>query len=218
LPASREWQSNASRITGFDRVRYTGKPVYTVRGLKVVKNGVELTFTQPLDRATATDAQNVSGKRWNYARTSNYGSPEFSVADPKKRGRDNLDITATKLSPDGKTLTVEIADLQAGDAADDQVQPQGRRRNGRSAGSDAHGPCDSLTNAGVGERDDESASPNSETLPRLPGCRVNSDIRRSRRSSCGVWRRCCEARRTGFLSRSLWMARCSAGFMDIYRS
>lgn len=107
-----EWQSNAAKITGFDRVRFTGKPVYSVRGLKVVKGGVELTFTQPLDRATATDVQNVSGKRWNYARTSNYGSPEFSVADPKKRGRDNLDITATKLSADGKTLTVEIADFK----------------------------------------------------------------------------------------------------------
>jgi hypothetical protein len=107
-----EWQSNAGKITGFDRVRYTGKPVYSVRGLKVVRGGVELTFTQPLDRATAEDAQNISGKRWNYARTSNYGSPEFSVADPKKRGRDNVEIPAAKLSPDGKTLRVEIADLK----------------------------------------------------------------------------------------------------------
>jgi hypothetical protein len=107
-----EWQSNAGKITGFDRVRYTGKPVYSVRGLKVVRGGVELTFTQPLDRATAEDAQNISGKRWNYARTSKYGSPEFSVADPKKRGRDNVEIPAAKLSPDGKTLRVEIADLK----------------------------------------------------------------------------------------------------------
>ena len=107
-----EWQSNAGKITGFDRVRYTGKPVYSVRGLKAVKSGVELTFTQPLDRAVAMDAQNVSGKRWNYARTSNYGSPELSADDPKKRGRDNLNVTATKLSADGKTLTVEIADFK----------------------------------------------------------------------------------------------------------
>ena len=32
-----EWQSNAGRTTGLDRVRYTGKPVYSVKGLKVVK-------------------------------------------------------------------------------------------------------------------------------------------------------------------------------------
>ncbi len=107
-----EWQSNAAKITGFDRVRFTGKTVYSVHGLKVIKGGVELAFTQPLDRATATDAQNVSGKRWNYARTANYGSPEFSVEDATKRGRDNLNITGTKLSPDGRTLTVEIADFK----------------------------------------------------------------------------------------------------------
>jgi hypothetical protein len=107
-----EWQSNAAKITGFDRVRFTGKPVYSVKDLSVDKAGVHLTFTQPLDRATASDVQNFSGKRWNYARTSNYGSPEFSVEDPKKKSRDTLDITATKLSPDGKTLTVKIADLK----------------------------------------------------------------------------------------------------------
>jgi hypothetical protein len=107
-----EWQSNAGKITGFDRVRYTGKPVYAVRGLKVIKGGVELTFTQPLDRATASDAQNFSGKRWNYERAEHYGSPEFSVEDPKKKGRDALNITGVRLSHDGRTLTVEIADLK----------------------------------------------------------------------------------------------------------
>jgi hypothetical protein len=107
-----EWQSNAARITGFDRVRYTGKPVYSVRGVKVVKDGVQLSFTQPLDKASAEDTQNWSGKRWNYIRSENYGSPEVNVADPKKKGRENLDITAAKLSDDGKTVTLKIADLR----------------------------------------------------------------------------------------------------------
>ena len=107
-----EWQSNAARITGFDRVRYTGKPVYSVRDLKVTKRGLELTFTQPLATDSAADLQNFSGKRWNYLRAENYGSPEFSVTDPKKKGRDLLDITGSKLSADGKTVTLEIADLK----------------------------------------------------------------------------------------------------------
>ena len=107
-----EWQSNAGKITGFDRVRYTGKAVYSVRGLKVVPGGVELTFTQPLDPATANDAQNFSGKRWNYERAEQYGSPEFSVTDPKKRGRDALTITATRLGADGRTVFVAIDDLK----------------------------------------------------------------------------------------------------------
>ncbi len=106
------WQTTAPRITGLDRVRYTGKPVYTVDGLKVKKNAVEISFIQPLDPAYATDVQNYSAKRWNYERAEHYGSPEFSVADPKKQGRDELPIQGAKLSADGKTVTLEIADLK----------------------------------------------------------------------------------------------------------
>ncbi len=111
-----EWQSNASKNTGFDRVRYTGKKVYSARGLKALKTGVELTFTEPLATDSVADLQNWSGQRWNYARTQSYGSPEFSLVKDEngkpKRGRDVIDITATKLSADGKTVTVEIADFQ----------------------------------------------------------------------------------------------------------
>ncbi|MST94834.1 MAG: hypothetical protein EXS33_06145 [Pedosphaera sp.] len=107
-----EWQSNAAKITGFDRVRHTGKPVYSVSGMKVLKDGLQLTFTQPLATDSAADLQNFSGKRWNYKRTENYGSPEMSVANPDKSGRDPITISATKLSADGKTLTVTIEDFK----------------------------------------------------------------------------------------------------------
>lgn len=111
-----EWQSNAAKNTGLDRVRYTGKKVYSVRGMKILKNGVQLTFTEPLATDSVADLQNWSGKRWNYARTSNYGSPEFSlsndVSGKPKRGRDPIEITGARLSADGKTVTVEIADLK----------------------------------------------------------------------------------------------------------
>ncbi|MBI1841095.1 MAG: hypothetical protein HYR88_09620 [Verrucomicrobia bacterium] len=107
-----EWQSNAGRVTGFDRVRYTGKPVYSVRALSVDKAGVHLTFTKPLARESAEDLQNFSAKRWNYERAEHYGSPEFSVADPAKKGRDSVNVTEAKLSQDGLTLTVRIEDLK----------------------------------------------------------------------------------------------------------
>ncbi len=107
-----EWQSNASRITGFDRVRYTGRKVYSVRGVKATQGGVELSFTEPLDPASVTDLQNWSGKRWNYERAEHYGSPEFQVTDPKKQGREPLDITAAKLSADGRAVTLAISDFK----------------------------------------------------------------------------------------------------------
>ncbi|HXT38461.1 MAG TPA: DUF6797 domain-containing protein [Candidatus Angelobacter sp.] len=106
------WQTEAAKLSGFDRVRYTGKPVYMARGLKVDKTGVHITFTQPLDAREAADPQNYSGKRWNYRRTSNYGSDEYSVADPNRKGRDTLNIKAANLSNDGKTVTLAVDDLR----------------------------------------------------------------------------------------------------------
>jgi len=111
-----EWQSNAAKNTGFDRVRYTGKKVYSVSGLKVLKDGVQLTFTQPLATDSVADLQNWSGKRWNYLRSEKYGSDELSlvqdVNSKSKRGRDVVNITGAKLSKDGKTVSLQIADFK----------------------------------------------------------------------------------------------------------
>ncbi len=107
-----EWQSNAARITGFDRVRYTKKPVYSVSSLKVVNGGVELSFSQPLDKASVEDIQNWSGKRWNYIRSENYGSPEMQLKDPSKKGREPINITGAKLSADGKTVVLKVEDIR----------------------------------------------------------------------------------------------------------
>jgi len=106
------WQSNAARITGLDRIRYTGKKVYTVRGLKVNKAGVHLTFTQPLDAKSASDSENYAITRWNYQRTQNYGSPTFKVSNPKERGNEGVKITGATLSADRKTVTLSVVDLQ----------------------------------------------------------------------------------------------------------
>jgi glucose/arabinose dehydrogenase len=106
------WQSNAIQPAGFDRIRYTGAKVFSVKGLKVDKRGVHLTFTQALDRESAEDLETYAAQRWNYQRTSNYGSPEISVSDPKRRGKDTLEIRSAKLSKDGRTVTLKIADLK----------------------------------------------------------------------------------------------------------
>jgi hypothetical protein len=106
------WQTKAVKISGFDRVRYTGKPVYTVEALKVTPRGLRLTFSQPLDPKEAADAQNYSARRWNYKRTSNYGSPTMSVKNPAKEGRDRVDVKSAALLPDGRSVEIEIEDFR----------------------------------------------------------------------------------------------------------
>ena len=97
-------------------MRYTGQKVYSVRSLKVLKNGVQLTFTQPLAPDSVADLQNWSGKRWNYERTQGYGSPEFMLTKDEsgkaRKGRDTLNIEGAQLSQDGKTVTIQIADFR----------------------------------------------------------------------------------------------------------
>jgi hypothetical protein len=106
------WQSNAGRITGLDRVRYTGEKVHMVQGLKVNKGGIHLSFTGKLDPGAAADPENYAVSRWNYKRTSAYGSPTFKVSQPDQRGNEGVNVRSAKLSVDGRTVTLEVEDLR----------------------------------------------------------------------------------------------------------
>jgi glucose/arabinose dehydrogenase len=108
----RGWESNASRDGCFQRVRYTGKPVHTVNGMHVTQEGLELTFTNPLDPETAADLDNYSAEWWNYTYSEKYGSPDVSAADPKKVGRDSVDIRSVRLSADGRKVSLEIPGMR----------------------------------------------------------------------------------------------------------
>ncbi|MFO1461201.1 MAG: heme-binding protein, partial [Verrucomicrobiota bacterium] len=105
------WQSNGAKQGAFHRVRYTGKPVTMVRDLRVKANGVVLTFTRPLDKATVSDLENYAVDRWNYDWAEHYGSPEFSVKEPARKGHDPVAVKSARLSADGKTLSLELEDV-----------------------------------------------------------------------------------------------------------
>ena len=106
------WSSGASRDGCFQRVRYTGKPYHAVTELHVKKDAIDLVFTNPVDPETAADVDSYLAQQWNYLYSEKYGSPEFSVADPKKQGRDTVEIKSAVVSPDGKTVTLEIPGLK----------------------------------------------------------------------------------------------------------
>lgn len=105
------WQAGGPKYGCFNRVRYTAKPLAMPTAFHVKKDALELTFAQALDKATATDVENYSAEQWNYLYSWSYGSPEFSVADPKKKAHDPVEIKSAKLSDDGKTVRLEIPGL-----------------------------------------------------------------------------------------------------------
>jgi hypothetical protein len=105
------WATNMTEPGGFHRVRYTGAPVHMPTALHAHPGAITLTFSDPLDKATAEDPGSYAIQQWNYRWTQNYGSKHYSVKDPKKEGHDDVEITAATLSDDAKTVTLQIPTL-----------------------------------------------------------------------------------------------------------
>lgn len=53
IAGQRGWDSNAATDGCLHRVRYTGNDAYLVTGAKAIREGVQITFSCPLDKATA---------------------------------------------------------------------------------------------------------------------------------------------------------------------
>lgn len=106
------WVTAAIRDGSFQRVRYTGRAVDLPIGFAARRGRLELTFTQPLDGKVSADPKRFALTQWNYRWSGEYGSKEWSVADPKKEGADAVVIQKVELSEDGRTLTLHIADLK----------------------------------------------------------------------------------------------------------
>ena len=108
----RGWQTDGQKEGGFYRVRYTGKPLHSPVEFHVLKDGLRIVFPNPLDPASAADVANYAIEQWNYSYTGNYGSPEFSIADPKVKKHDAVELKSARLAKDGRTVLLEIPDLR----------------------------------------------------------------------------------------------------------
>ena len=104
----RGWQSGGSKDGCFQRVRHTGGPVRAPTALRATEKGLHLTFATPLDPASAADLSNYDIEQWNYRWTADYGSADYSVENPTKKGRDTVEVKSAKLAADGRTVFLEM--------------------------------------------------------------------------------------------------------------
>jgi len=112
IAGSTGWQTSAVKDGAVQRVRRTGKPLRSPVGWKQDGASLEFTFSEKLDPAVAADAGSFGVRRWNYRYTQDYGSKEWSVVDPKKEGRDEVEVKSAALLPDGKTVRLTLADAR----------------------------------------------------------------------------------------------------------
>lgn len=113
IAGSTGWQTSAVKDGALQRVRFTGKPVRLPTAWRAHSNGVTLTFSEPLDRAAAEDAGSYAIRQWNYRYAAAYGSKDWSVADPKKEGHDDVPVKSARLLADGRSVFLETAPLES---------------------------------------------------------------------------------------------------------
>ena len=97
------WAGDQTAPGGFYRVRDTGKPMHLPTGLHATKQGLQITFTEPIDRASAVDSSNYSVKTWAIKRTVNYGSEHYDEAP--------LRVSGASISADGRTVSLVLPDI-----------------------------------------------------------------------------------------------------------
>jgi hypothetical protein len=98
------WAGSATKPGGLYRIRATGKPMHLPIGLKAKPGEMEITWSDPIDRAAAMDPKSFQIKTWDLKRTANYGSKHYN--------EQALEVKASKLSQDGRTLSLETPDLK----------------------------------------------------------------------------------------------------------
>lgn len=104
------WAGNKTMPGDFYRVRYTGKPANLPRSLHIVRDGVVLGFTDPLDPDSATDPGNYDVKVWNLHWSATYGSPDFKLNG--QEGRDTWRVQSATVSADHQTVFLELPEVQ----------------------------------------------------------------------------------------------------------
>ena len=112
IAGSTGWQTSALKDGALQRVRFTGKSSTMPIGWHAQENGITLKFTQPLDRTAAQDPGSYGIHKWNYRYAAQYGSMDWSVADPEKEGHDEVMVKSARLMTDGTTVFLEIPGLR----------------------------------------------------------------------------------------------------------
>lgn len=103
---NRGWGSTGRKPYALERLDWTGKIPFEIHEMRVRHDGFELTFTQPVDEASANDPASYELGTYTYIYQSSYGSPEVDHSKPK--------ITDITVGADGKSVRLVVDGLKIG--------------------------------------------------------------------------------------------------------
>ncbi|MCB1076817.1 MAG: hypothetical protein KDM64_03215 [Verrucomicrobiae bacterium] len=103
--SNRGWGARGTKNWNFERVNWSGKTPFEIHEMRARPDGFELTFTEPLDKATATDSA-FAMDAYTYIYQKAYGSPEVDQVKPK--------VTVTRVADDGKSMLLKVEPMTKG--------------------------------------------------------------------------------------------------------
>jgi putative heme-binding domain-containing protein len=94
------WAGNQTDPGGFYRIRPTGRPMRVPAAIHATPEGLTVTFSDPIDRATAGEAGRWGFRSWRLRRSESYGSPHIDEREHAVR--------SATVDGDGRTVRIEV--------------------------------------------------------------------------------------------------------------
>ncbi len=107
---NRGWGSRGPQPWAVERLVWTGKVPFEIHQMRARPDGFELTFTQPIDAATAAKTGSYTLKTFTYIYQASYGSPEVDATTPT--------IKRVQVAPDRRSVRLFVEGLQEGHVHD----------------------------------------------------------------------------------------------------
>lgn len=103
---NRGWGSRGGKPYSLERVNWNGKVPFEIATVHALADGFELTFTRPVDRATAGDPKSYRVRTHTYIYQAEYGSPEVDDTRPT--------VDKVAVSDDGLSVRLTLSALVEG--------------------------------------------------------------------------------------------------------
>jgi glucose/arabinose dehydrogenase len=102
----RGWGSRGGKQFALERLVWTGQVPFEILEMRVRPDGFLLTFTRPVDAATAADPASYRMETYTYIYQAEYGSPEVDRTEPV--------IEKAEVSSDGRSVLLRVRGLEIG--------------------------------------------------------------------------------------------------------
>lgn len=107
------WKAVAPLDFALERISYTGKLPFEVKEVHALRDGFELTFTQPVETQAAANPDSYDVTQYGYKYHSKYGSPEIDH-EGKENAATVIKVAGATVSPDKLKVRLQLAGLKPG--------------------------------------------------------------------------------------------------------